>query len=222
MPSRRGGSRGTGAGRGDAFTLGVLLAGGAASRMGGWPKGLLPLAPGRRVLDGPLDALRAVAGTTVIATNARLAPVLDLGHEVVLDETPGLGALGALHTALLHGVERLALTVVTCPWDLPFVTAALLQAMVSVLEAGDADAVVPFHGGEPEPLCAAWRPHVALDRCEALLASGERSARALLEGLQVVRFDEAAIRAVGDPATLFLNVNTARDLEAAAGRLAER
>lgn len=204
-----------------AVPLGVLLAGGASTRMGGWPKGFLRLAPDRRVLDGPLAALEGVTDDVVVATrDGHLGSFAALGLVEFHDERPESGALAALCTALRLGTFRRTWGVVTCPWDMPFVTAPLLQALLDRLAAGDADAVVPWHRDGPEPLCAAWSPSAARDACEALLDAGERSARALLDRLRVARIDDAALRAFGDPATLFLNVNTADDLAAAAARLA--
>jgi molybdopterin-guanine dinucleotide biosynthesis protein A len=189
--------------------------------MGGWPKGFLRLSPDRRVLDGPLAALAAVTDDVVVATKpGQLGDFAALGVVEFMDERHETGALAALSTALRLGTYRRTWAVVTCPWDLPFVTAPLLQALLDRLAGGDVDAVAPWHDGHPEPLCAAWAPQAASAACEALLDAGERSARALLDRLRVARLDDAALRALGDPATLFLNVNTADDLAAAAARLA--
>ena len=90
--------------------LGVLLAGGEAVRTGGRPKGLFVLAPGRRVLDAPLAALQATCGQVVVdsADPRVLGALPDL--EAILDGTRGIGALGAIRTALAAGAARSAST----------------------------------------------------------------------------------------------------------------
>src|SRR5512139_3143748 len=81
-----------------ADCTGALLAGGAAKRMGGGPKGLL------RVAGEPLAARsvalfrRAFGRAIVVANDAR--PYADLGVPVVPDAIPGRGAPGGLHAAL--------------------------------------------------------------------------------------------------------------------------
>ena len=200
--------------------VGVLLAGGAARRFGGRPKGLARL-DGVRIADRALSALRGASTTQLVIANDPAAVGWFPGERVVADETPGLGPLGGLATAL-HAAGGSPILAVA--WDMPFVTAALLSELRRRGEAG-ARAVVPVHGGEgwAEPLCAWYAPGV-LPTCRALLAAGARRAGALLDallpGAEVVGDDELA--RFGDPARLFTSVDSPATLAALGGTLDSR
>lgn len=200
--------------------VGVLLAGGAARRFGGRPKGLARL-DGVRIADRALSALRGASSTQLVIANDPAAVGWFPGELVVADETPGLGPLGGLATAL-HAAGGSPILAVA--WDMPFVTAALLSELRRRGEAG-ARAVVPVHGGEgwAEPLCAWYAPGV-LSTCRALLAAGARRAGALLDallpGAEVVGDDELA--RFGDPARLFTSVDSPATLAALGGTLDSR
>jgi molybdopterin-guanine dinucleotide biosynthesis protein A len=194
--------------------VGVLLAGGAARRFGGAPKGLARLG-GRRLADLALGALAAVTREQIVVANAPSATHWFPGHRVVADEDPGIGPLGGLATALwaAHGAPVLVVA-----WDMPFVTAGLLAALREEGEREGAS-VVPVHGvaDRAEPLCAYYRPD-ALAVCLGLIAAGERRARALhaaLPGARTLRGVELARH--GDPERLFTSVDSVERLEALGG-----
>ena len=190
---------------------GVLLAGGLATRFGGVPKGLTPFGDGR-LCDAALHALTATCDQVTVAANdpdaARWFPAL----RVVPDAQPGLGALGALQTAL-HAARHAAGDAITvvCAWDMPFVTAALLSDLVAAVDTG-ATACVPMHAdGGAEPLCAAYGPGCAAV-ADDLLARGERSGHALLTAVGGVAWPVADRLTDADALRIFHNVNTRDDL----------
>lgn len=196
--------------------VGVLLAGGAARRFGGAPKGLARLG-GVRIADRALLALAAVTREQLIVANDPSADEWFPGRRVIGDDDPGLGPLGGLATAL-RAAEGAPVLVVA--WDMPFVTAGLLGALRDE-GAREQASVVPVHGvaERAEPLCAYYRPE-ALAVCLRLLAAGERRATALhaaLPGARLLR--GAALARHGDPARLFTSVDTAERLEALGGEL---
>lgn len=200
--------------------VGVLLAGGAARRFGGQPKGLARL-DGIRIADRVLAALRATSTAQLVIANDPAARQWFAGERVTADQSPGLGPLGGLATAL-HAANPSPILVVA--WDMPFVTAALLGELRRRGEAG-ARAVVPVHGTArwAEPLCAWYAPSV-LSTCRALLEAGVRRAGALLDALlpdAEVMGDEALARC-GDPARLFTSVDTPAALAALGGTPAGR
>jgi len=200
--------------------VGVLLAGGAARRFGGQPKGLARM-DGVRIADRALAALRDASTAPLVIANDPAAAEWFPGERIVADETPGLGPLGGLATAL-HAAEGAPILVVA--WDMPFVTAELLRELRRRGEAG-ARAVVPVHGtdGWAEPLCA-WYAASALPICRALLEAGARRAGALLDALlpdaETVGDEELA--RFGDPARLFTSVDTPAALAALGGTMARR
>lgn len=196
--------------------LGALLAGGTASRFAGMPKGLAVI-DGLRIADRAMVALRGASERQVVIANDERAERWFPTAPIVRDETPGLGPLAGLRTALLAAEGAPVLAVA---WDMPFVTSALLVALRKLGEAG-ASAVMPAHGSPPmlEPLCAYYSP-AALAMCERLLASGERRAHALFDALpDARRLEGAALAALGDPSWLLRSVDTTESLAALGGAL---
>ncbi|HET7187182.1 MAG TPA: molybdenum cofactor guanylyltransferase [Gemmatimonadaceae bacterium] len=197
--------------------VGVLLAGGAARRFGGQPKGLARL-DGVRIADRVLTALRRASTAQLVIANDPAAAQWFPGERVIADETPGLGPLGGLTTAL-QAAEGSSVLVVA--WDMPFVTAELLCELRRRGESG-AHAVVPVHGAEgwAEPLCA-WYAPSALPTCRALLEAGARRAGALLDALLPAAdtVGDEELERFGDPARLFISVDTPDALAALGGTL---
>jgi len=196
--------------------VGVLLAGGAARRFRGMPKGLA-LVDGLRIADRALAALRGATDRQIVVANDPRAVRWFPGLRTVKDAEEGHGPLHGLRTALAAAEGAPVLVVA---WDMPFVTAALLSALRDEGERG-ATAVVPLAGTPPraEPLCAYYGAD-ALVACDALIARGERRAAALFEALPgsvTVRGHD--LEALGDPARLLFSVDTLDDLTQLGGRL---
>lgn len=198
--------------------IGVLLAGGDAKRFAGAPKGLA-LVEGVRIADRVLAALREATDRQVIVSNDPRAAAWFPGDRVVADREPGLGPLAGLATALAAAEGAAALVVA---WDMPFVTGDFLRALRRRGEAAGASDV-PLHGpaSTAEPLCAYYRPE-GLAVAERLLAAGERRARALFEALTLqgaaVTMSDRGLQRFGDPARLFLSVDTPDALARLGGR----
>ena len=196
--------------------VGVLLAGGAARRFEGRPKGLAVL-DGMRIADRVLAALRAVTATQIVVANDPAAARWFPGERIAADDTPGLGPLGGIATALAAAEGASTLVVA---WDMPFVTADLLRELRRRGEAG-AVAVVPVHGadGWAEPLCA-WYAASGLETCRALLDAGARRAGALFDALPGAEtIGDTDLARFGVPARLFTSVDTPGALAALGGTL---
>ncbi len=186
---------------------GVLLAGGASTRFGGTPKGLAQLG-GMRIADFVLRALDAVCTETIVAANDPAARAWFPQHRIVADSTPGRGALGALETALTAAT---APTVVVCAWDMPFVTAPVLEALAAAVDAGASCCVPTYANGTSEPLCAAYDA-AAAPTATRLLARGTRAAHELVTVLRGTQWmiDEEVMGS--DVPRIFQNINTRDDL----------
>ena len=196
--------------------VGVLLAGGAARRFRGMPKGLA-LVDGVRIADRALAALRAASERQIVVANDPRAARWFPGLRIVADAEEGLGPLHGLRTALACAEGAPVLVVA---WDMPFVTAALLSRLRAEGERGVVT-VLPMSGRppRPEPLCAYYAAD-ALAVCDALLHRGERRAAALRESLPGSRvLGEDALTDLGEPARLLLSVDTLEDLATLGGRL---
>ena len=191
---------------------GAVLAGGAARRYGGTPKGLLSVG-GRRILDRVVDAVQAVTGAPpLLIANASGAESWRPDLQTLPDIRPGFGTLGGIYTA----VSAAATPVLCVAWDMPFVPAALLRTLVDRLATGGYDAVLPESSSRRglEPLCAIYGPACA-PAIARRLESGDLKAISFHADVRVGIVPLAQVRGFGDPDELFFNVNTPEDLERA-------
>lgn len=188
---------------------GVILAGGASVRYGGTPKGLARVG-GRRLIDRVAASLAAATDELLLVANDPAADAWLPGVRRVSDVLAGEGSLGGLHAALHHATG----SVLVVAWDMPFVPAALLRRLHALGEG--ADAAVPESGSHRgiEPLCA-WYAPSCLDAIERAISRGDRRVIGFYEAVRVARLPAAEASAYGDPAWMFMNVNTPEDLEAA-------
>lgn len=149
-----------------AMPVGVILAGGEASRMGGRAKGVTHVG-GMRIIDRVAIALRAVVDDLLLVSGRPDASSWLPGVPVLADERPGLGPIGGIVTAL----RSTRADVLVVGWDMPFVTTRLLAPL---LRGASAAPIVLWHrAGEVQPLCGLYRTS-SLRGLEGAIASGER------------------------------------------------
>lgn len=190
---------------------GAVLAGGAARRYGGTPKGLLTVG-GRRILDRVVDTVQAVTGAPpLLIANAPDASAWRPDLETIPDVRPGLGTLGGIYTAL--SATGGGGPVLCVAWDMPFVPEALVRALSERMAAGGDDAVLPESSGRRglEPLCAVYGPACA-PAIARRLDQGDLMAISFHPDVRVGIVPLAEVRRFGDPDELFFNVNTPDDL----------
>lgn len=185
---------------------GFILMGGASSRMG-TEKALLEL-DGKRFIERIADELsRAVKSVRTIGARREIGRLQNAP-----DVYTQWGALGGLHAALDACRAEWA-AVSAC--DLPFVTGELFVRLAS-LSGEDFDAVIPVQpDGRVEPLCALYRRAACLPVAQALIESGERRPRALLERIRTRRVTTDELADLPDAQLFFTNVNTPEDYEQA-------
>jgi molybdopterin-guanine dinucleotide biosynthesis protein A len=185
---------------------GVILAGGAASRYGGRPKGLERVG-GRRVIDRVAEVLREASDELLLIANDPAAHDWLPGVRMAGDVRLNCGSLGGIHAAIV----RAARPVLVVAWDMPFVPVGLLRTL---REAGArADAALPESGSRRglEPLCGYYSP-ACVPAIERRLDANDMRVVSFFEDVRVERIPEQAVRRFGDPAVLFMNVNTPDDL----------
>lgn len=189
---------------------GFVLAGGSSTRMGE-DKALLPLA-GKPLLLRTAELLSPlVASVTVIGDPARYA---SLGLAVVPDDAPGLGPLGGIATALRISSAEWNL-IVGC--DMPYLTVAWLEFLMSRALASRADAILPQSDGGPEPLCAMYHARCA-PVIAAAIARGVRKVTDGLAGCALEMIPPAEWKAFDSGGSLFKNMNTPADYAEARSR----
>ncbi|CAL9475226.1 Molybdenum cofactor guanylyltransferase [Streptomyces sp. enrichment culture] len=188
----------------------VVLAGGAARRLGGADKPGLSVG-GRTLLDRVLHACRD-AGRAVVVGGRRptVRPVV-----WAREEPPGGGPVAALAAGVRH-VE--ADTVVVLGGDLPFLDRAAVRHLVDTLDASPAEAVLAVDAdGRDQPLVAAYRTE-PLRREIALLATEHGPLSGLPLRLLTQELDLARVPA--QPLASF-DCDTWEDLAAARARIRE-
>ncbi len=205
--------------------FGAILAGGESSRYGS-PKALARVG-GVRIIERVAGALRVVTTDLVLLANE---PALfdDLRLPTRRDLHPGLGALGGIHTALAWAREAGRPGVLAVACDMPFPSSPLLRRLAELAfgeEDGPPegaprpeapDVVVPESPGRRgiEPLFAAYGVR-CLDAIEARIAAGDHRMIGFHADVRVRRIALAEVEAMGDPARMFLNVNTPAERERA-------
>jgi molybdopterin-guanine dinucleotide biosynthesis protein A len=203
---------------GDATNVrAAVLAGGAASRFGGAPKGLERVG-GERILDRvAAAAYTAVGAPPLLIANAADAQSWRPDLTVVPDARHGCGSIGGIYTAVTAGEGP----VLVVAWDMPFVPEDLLIALVQ--GAAGCDVFLPESGGRRgvEPLCGVYGP-----ACEPAirrrLDDEDYRAIGFHEDVRVGTLPLDLVTRFGDPEHLFFNVNTAEDLVRAEERWRQR
>jgi molybdopterin-guanine dinucleotide biosynthesis protein A len=187
---------------------GVILAGGQATRYAGRPKGLERVG-GVRIIDRVAEALRGAADALLLIANDPDAAEWLPGVPTAPDVRPGFGSLGGIYSALV----RAGGPVLVVAWDMPFVPTALLAALRRAETDTDADAVVPESGSPRglEPLCALYTP-ACVAPIERRLDAGDLRVVGFYDDVRLVRLPVETVATFGDPARIFLNVNTPDDL----------
>ena len=196
--------------------LGVILAGGQATRMGGGDKGLLPLGTGT-LLDQVIDRLAPQVADVALNANGDAARFAGLGLPVLPDSVDGFvgplaGVLAGLDWAATQGAE----TIVTAAADTPFFPCDLVPQLLLASE-GMTDPLVlaatpdPKRGRARHPTFGLW-PVALRDDLRAALDAGLRKV--------VLWTDQHGGReAIFDHEAAFFNVNTPDDLAQAQAML---
>lgn len=178
------------------------MAGGLSTRYAGLPKGL-EIVGGRRIVDRVRAALEPVVDDLLLIANDERArewlPDVRCEGDVLRD----VGSVAGIHAAL----SQAGTPVIVVAWDMPFVPSGLLR---EIRDAGrEADAAVPESDSRRglEPLCAYYSPS-CLAAIERKIAAGDRRVIAFYDDVRVARVSAEAVGRYGDPALLFMNVNT--------------
>jgi molybdopterin-guanine dinucleotide biosynthesis protein A len=187
-----------------AFTA-LVLAGGAASRLGGAKESLQ--VGGRGLLQRSLDVARQAAAEVLLLPGARGVPeALVAGVRLVPDAPGAPGPLGALVAGLRAARHDWCLLL---PCDMPFLHAAGALALWQRAQRSGAAAVVIRTDDGLQPFFAFYHRRVL----DAVPGPGTRGDLSLHGLLAAVPCDEVPVRELPEAGPmLFLNVNTPADL----------
>jgi molybdenum cofactor guanylyltransferase len=183
-----------------------ILAGGKSTRMG-TDKAFVVL-DGRTLLARVLELARTVtADVRMVGCAEKFAAFAP----VVEDVFQGCGPLGGIHAALRSSERELNLVLAV---DMPFVSFALLQVLISRARNSSALATVPRTNTGWQPLCAIYRRQFA-DAAEKALRAGRYKIDALFEDIPTQAIVEAELECAGFSTKIFCNLNTPEELMAA-------
>jgi molybdopterin-guanine dinucleotide biosynthesis protein A len=193
-------------------TVGLVLAGGLARRMGGGDKALIRIG-GEAILDRVRAVLRGKCDPIILNANGDPARFARYGLPVIADSVPDFagplaGILAGLDWAAAHapGTEW----VVSVPGDCPF----LPPDLVDRLHAARAEAGAPLacarSGDWRHPVVGLWRVDLREDLRHALTVEDLRKIE-----IWTARHGVAIASWPDQPIDPFFNVNTPDDLAAA-------
>jgi molybdopterin-guanine dinucleotide biosynthesis protein A len=198
-------------------TLGLILAGGLARRMGGGDKAMIEIA-GQTILERTLARVAPQCARTIINANGDPARFAFTGLPVVADDVadypgPLAGILTALEWAAANapGIEW----VVSVPGDCPFLPRDLVARLHQARAAANTPLACARSGEWRHPVVGLWRVDLRDDLRHALVAEDLRKIE-----VWTARHGIAVADWPTDPVDPFFNVNTPEDV-AAATKIAE-
>ena len=193
--------------------LGVILAGGQATRMGGGDKGLLPLGDGT-ILDQVIARLSPQVADLALNANGDPSRFAHLGLPVLGDTIDGFaGPLAGVLAGLDWAAEQGADHIVTAAADTPFFPGDLVPTLMAATEVKGAPIALARTTNGRHPTFGLW-PVALRDDLRDALTSGLRKVVLWTDrhGTAMADFPSGEI----DP---FFNVNTPEDLKLAHGYL---
>jgi len=185
-----------------------ILAGGKSTRMGA-DKAFVAL-NGRTLLARALDLGRSFTSSVYIVGNReRFSPFAPAVDDIFAD----CGPLGGIHAALRTSRHDLNVMLAV---DLPFVSLALLQFLVTRAKNATSMVTVPRAAAGLQPLCAVYRPEFA-DLAETALRAGRYKIDALFDPVRTQIITEEELETAGFSGRVFRNLNTPQDVAEACG-----
>jgi molybdopterin-guanine dinucleotide biosynthesis protein A len=186
----------------------VLLAGGKATRLGGYPKGLIELPGGETLVERLLRIVRSLGLEGIVVSANDPAPYEHLGLPVIADRRCEAGPLAGIEAALYHFADT-ADAVLVLSTDLSSLEGEHLSRLLSACAADRAvvSACVRTKAGEEgcrlEPLVAV----VSTELSSALTAFLDQGGRRVRDFYGAHRPTLVPL-----PASAVTNINTPEDL----------
>jgi len=199
-------------------TLGLVLAGGLARRMGGVDKALIAIG-GVAILDRVLGLLRPDCTEIILNANGDPTRFARYGLPVISDSVPDFaGPLAGIMAGLDWVAEnRPSLAwVASVPGDCPFLPHDLVMRLHQARQEADMPLACARSGDWRHPVVGLWPVALRKDLRHALVEEGLRKIE-----VWTARHGVAIAHWPAKPVDPFFNVNTPEDA-AEAERLAER
>ena len=197
-------------------TLGVLLAGGLARRMGGGDKPMRTIG-GRTMLERVIARLSPQCDGLILNANGDPARFGAFGLPVISDDVPGFpGPLAGVLAALdWTATNRPDIDwVLSAAGDCPFLPRDLVARLHEARARENAQLAVAASGGQSHPVIGLWRVALRDELRHALVVEDLRKI-----DRWTARYPLATVTWPAEPLDPFFNANTVEDI-AEAERLA--
>jgi molybdopterin-guanine dinucleotide biosynthesis protein A len=195
-----------------ASTLGLVLAGGLARRMGGGDKAMIRIG-GKTILERVLERLRPACANIVLNANGDPARFARFGLPVIADSIPDFagplaGILAGLDWAATHapGVSD----VMSTPGDCPFLPWNMAERLHQARQVAKLPLACARSGDWRHPVVGLWPVALREDLRTALTVDGLRKIEVWTARHGIAIADWPAV-----PVDPFFNVNTPEDAAAA-------
>jgi len=195
-----------------AVTVGLVLAGGKARRMGGGDKCLLSV-DGRSILSHVVERMRSQVSSLILNTNGDASRFAEYGLPVVADIVEGFA--GPL-AGILTGMEWVAEHAPNVPWvvsiaaDTPFPPEDLVARLLAAVEGEGADMACAASAGRAHPVFGLWPVRLKNDLRHAVIEEEVRKVDVWTGRYRLVEVEFAR-----EPFDPFFNINRPEDLEEA-------
>jgi len=190
-------------------TLGLVLAGGLARRMGGGDKARIRIG-GATILERVLARFKPQCTRVILNANGDPARFADTGLPVVADNVPGFagplaGILAGLDWAAAHAPE--ISDIASVPGDCPFLPGDLVIHLQAARQAAGVPLACARSGDWRHPVAGLWPVALRHDLRKAVVEEGLHKIEAWTErhGVAIADWPVAPF----DP---FFNVNTPEDV----------
>jgi len=202
--------------------VGILLAGGKSSRMGGGDKCLRSLG-GRPILARIIERLEPQVTGLVINANGEVSRFAEFGLPVVADSIAGfVGPLAGVHAGLewVKSNRPDVRYAITAPTDTPFIPADLVDRFLAQLKASPSLLVARSDAGM-HPVVGLWPIDLATD-LEDALTRGNRKAGEFVRRHSALEVYFESTKVGGTLIDPFLNINEPEELAKADALLKEQ
>jgi molybdenum cofactor guanylyltransferase len=189
-------------------TLGLVLAGGLARRMGGGDKAMIRIGD-KSILDRVLERLRPACANIVLNANGDPARFAQYGLPVIADSIPDFagplaGILAGLDWAATHAPG--ASDMMSTPGDCPFLPWDMVERLHQARQAANLPLACARSGDWRHPVVGLWPVALREDLRTALTVDGLRKIE-----VWTARHGIAIADWPSEPVDPFFNVNTPED-----------
>ena len=201
-------------------TVGVILAGGLARRMGGGDKALIPLG-GTTLIERAIARASVQVEDLIINANGDPKRFAHLGLPVISDRVPGFvgplaGVLAALEWMRANRPNTRWLASFAC--DCPFFPMDMVARLTDTARKKSVRiAVAESGGGQHHPVFAVWSSDIAATSEDVLVQGNFRKMDDW-----IATFPNVRVRFAAEPIDPFLNINTPEELARAEDFIVEQ